>query len=126
MYLFNVTSQLAVQAEDSTIVTTHNYNSQAQTSDYTFTNVLLVPANSEVSIPLPGINKIKALLITSDQVFDVSLIDDDTTSDPTYTGVFGNLYYRTFTAGVLYDRLVIKASTTETVIRLTVAGVETI
>lgn len=126
MYIFNVTSQLTVQAEDSTIVTSHNYSLPAQTSDYTFTNVLLVPTNSEVAVQLPGINRMKSILITSEQVFDVSLMDDDTTADPTFTGILGSVYFRVFKDGEVFDRVLIKASTVETVIRLTVTGIETL
>lgn len=117
-----MSAQLAVEAEDKTIVTDHGYTLTSQASDFTITNVLLVPANSEVPIQLAGINRLQAVYVSSDQLFDVALKDDSLTSNGIYTGVYSNNYFRQFSTPTLFDRLLIKASTVDATIKITCVG----
>lgn len=108
------------------IATNNNFAISSQVVDYTSTNVLLVQANSEVDIQLPGINKIVAVNLSSDQLFDVALTLDGG-GQPVYSGMFGTSYARLIKDGAILSTFKIKASATDdAIVKLSVVGLESL
>lgn len=114
---------LATAASDTVISTTNTFSLGGQSADYTSTNVILVPANSEVDIQLPGTNKLLALNVSSDQLFDVAL-SNGVDNLPIYSGMYGNSYARLIKGGATLTTLKVKASLEEAIVKLTVVGLE--
>jgi len=124
-YLYTYNVNLTATADDGIIATNNNYIISNQVGDLTSTNVLVVSANSEVQVQLTGMNKVVALNISSDNLFDVA-ISQDLASQPVYSGVFGNSYARLIKDGAPLTLLNIKASTLDAVVKLSVVGLETL
>lgn len=123
-YNFTFSNSLATTSVATTVSTNHDFTATAQASDYVSTNTILVAANSEVVIQLPGTNQLQAVMITSTNDFDVALAEDGG-SAPIYTGLFGNVYSRVFTNGTLYNLVSIKASTDDVLAEVSIAGLST-
>lgn len=97
----------------------------SQVADFTATNVLLVLANNEIEVQLPGTNRLVAINISSDNLFDVA-VSQDLAAQPIYSGMFGNSYARLIKDGGSLTTLKIKASTLDAVVKLSVVGLETL
>lgn len=123
---------LNTSAVDAVVNTTNTFSLTSQSADYTSTNVILVPANSEVEIQLPGTNRLIAINVSSDQLFDVALSVDQRLTDvdnpfyntAVYSGMYGHSYGRLIKGGAALATLKIKASTQEAIVKLTVVGLE--
>jgi hypothetical protein len=121
-YTNTITSESASRSD---VYTTTFANTSIQ-ADYTSKLTLEVSANSEVTIPLPGINSIISLSISSTNLVQVSLTVD-TLNAPVYDGINSLHYSRFFgTGGSLYDHLKIKAGTVNSVVTISVIGNESL
>lgn len=120
-YFFSSSTKLLVKADDNTIVTEHSFAQNNLVNQYLSTAVIKVAATQEQSISIAGLSKLKAILITSNKLFDVAVSVSGT---PVYTGINSTMYSRLFDLvnGASVSTIYIKAFTDDVVAKVTLIG----
>lgn len=91
-------------------------------TNYVVATTVAVPSNSNIEVPLLGIEKLVVIAVVSSVPIDISL-QDDVGSNPIYSQVSSKLYLRTFAnPGIQYGRVMLKGGATGTTARVFAAG----